>query len=407
MYINFEYLLGYSISLLLALSSAISVFVSLSLLAPIGISIVCAFACFFLNLVLYWRDFGDILKSFQGKQSLSAVILTFCGSILMYAFTLLSITELRQSVMLIKTLIPDTLMHIVALANAMGTFGLYINDCNAIIDHGFDQKLLYALVYCISFALPHATQLLWVCIVSMAIYLDAEHDELDGAEHLISNLASFASITLCVVGFSPSITLLYTSIQSIILQRFVQLVGYVGLIALGLCDIQFSVNEAKHFYQHAKRPESWGLTALLMLAVLNAVANSAISAGSYGLLSLNALLGASMSYMVMHNSMNTLYEDTAKQKPPFNQNYGSITHLLYLNIAIIFSYASWLKHYHYKTYQKINQSFSKPVFMGMSYKPLSAIMIYAAHLGLSKANTSKEKQKDLPASHQLYNPLAL
>ena len=169
MNINYEYLFGYFVSLLLALSSAISVFVSLSHLAPMGLSLICALSCFFLNLVLFWRDFGNILKKNKKKESLPAILLTLCASILMYAFTLLSIIELRQSSVLIYTMIPYELMHITAFANAVGTYGLYIEDCKAIINHGIDQKLLYSIAYCVSFTLSPLFRLPWVCLVSIAI----------------------------------------------------------------------------------------------------------------------------------------------------------------------------------------------------------------------------------------------
>jgi hypothetical protein len=174
----------------------------------------------------------------------------------------------------------------------------------------------------------------------------------------------------------------------------VKIIAYVGLIALGLCDIQFSINAIRKFTQQSPTKVSLGLSFMLSAALLNAVANSAISAGSHGLMSLNAMLGGCMSYIVGHNNMVSLSEDSTI-KPPYYQNTWSIWQLALTNISLIMGYQYWLKISHPKQHQQLSIFFGQKA-LGVQYKNIAASLLFGAHVGLAKTNIGKETHKHQP-----------
>ena len=334
MQIDYEYIAGYITALVIALFSTVSVTVFLLQSAPLWITITSSSACFLLNLLLFWRSFPDIKSGITDHNThLLAKVLTLCTSLVIYAFSYYSFIELTHAFTLASSLLNLPLIHIFSLLTAIGFYGLYIKDCQDAITQlksAWDNPktikgthLLWLIALSAYLYLPFSFQTPLILLTLTHIYL--EH----GTQALIENTAGFASVALCILGYGAYLPVLYAQIASPQMKLVAQIIINIGMSSLIINDVLYSINQAR---KNQDSPKSLGFFFLLALAVLNAVANSQLAAQGQGF-NIFALLSGGMSYLAMKNSLTDIYQDTEKQKPPYNTSGGAV-HLLITNIIL-------------------------------------------------------------------------
>lgn len=359
-----EYLSGYTIAAMLALSSAISVasFMANSTLLPVAA--IFTTSCFILNLILFWQEFENIIQLPNNLTASNAipVFLTACSSIIMYAFTVFSFFELGKTSHIIYLLFPTPLIHFISLCCSIGFFGLYIGDFIEIKQAGLNQFpysefLFGSLLTAVLISNP-AYPITLFCLGSLLMYYS--FDKSTRMNKLCRIIAITSSMVLSINGMGSSLPTLYQFTKTPIAIFALKILSWIGLASLTICDALFSRNAMDYILKHSPTYNSIPEYTALGLAFCNAMANSQITADGKGYFNLDAWLGGAMSFIVMTNSTQKI----AKQddiKPPLSSNENMVWALFFYNSAIYLTFSTWLAIYRPKAYEALSRFFSKPI----------------------------------------------
>lgn len=359
-----EYLSGYTIAGMLALSSAISVasFMANSTLLPIAA--IFTASCFILNLILFWQEFENILKLSENLTYSNAVpiFLTGCSSIIMYAFTVFSFFELGKTSYIVFLLFPTPLIHFISLCCSIGFFGLYIGDFIKMKQDGFNafplsEFLLGSLLTAVLISNP-MYPICTFLLGSLLMYLS--FDENTRLDKLCRIIAITASMVLSINGMGASLPTLYQFAETPIAISILKALSYIGLASLTICDAVFSRNAMNYILKNPPSYKSIPEYIALGLALCNAMANSQITADGKGYFNLDAWLGGAMSFIVMSNSTQKIAKETDIQLP-LSSNANMAWALFFYNSTIYLTFSTWLFIYRPKAYKALSQLFSKPI----------------------------------------------
>lgn len=307
--VDIEYITGYAVSLVLAGFSTVSVAVFLMQSAPMFITAICSTACFLLNLVLFWRTFPSIRQNLQARNlGILPKILSFCAASVIYAFSYFSFIELSASFKLAALLLSPSVIHLFSLCSAVGFYGLYIDSCKDLFSKPLPSGLYWLIPMGLSLTLTGSGQFDSLVLLSVLMYLQ------DGFKLIKQNFAAFASISLCVYGYGAYLPALYSSISIPALRTAVYALTYTGMASLMLCDAIFSIENIKKFTNKSYS------SLLTGAALLNALANSQLSAQGKGFFNMQAILSFTMSFVTMQNATREICEDKKKQLPPFTKS---------------------------------------------------------------------------------------
>ena len=393
MHILYSYLAGYATAFVLALFSAISVSVFLIPIAPPLVVALCTGSCFFLNLMLFWREFPSILESLSNpKNSSLAKFTTLCSSLVIYAFSYFSFQALKLQFTFVDALLPLPLVHTFSLLSAVGFYGLYINDCTNVLKGlktDFPKHVLWVVPLMLSFTLTPALQTSALALLLDYLFLHYDTPKFH------SILAAFASATLCVFGYGAYLPMLYAQITHPTLKLAAQLISAVGMLSLLLCDMFFSMKACGIFNAEPKEGFSGKLNLLKGLSVMNALANSQLSAQGKGFFSIGALMGGIMSYITMHNSVTRLYHDTEKKEPPYSPDSTAPLQLFGLHIVVASAYGLWLHVARPIQFSIIKRFLRQPILISATYGSIGLTGLISCHMGLASINTPPKKQLPL------------
>ncbi|MEC7030292.1 MAG: hypothetical protein VXW87_01305 [Pseudomonadota bacterium] len=399
MNIHYSYLAGYAIAFVLAMSSAISVSVFLLPIASPIIVVACTISCFFLNLVLFWRDFPNIASSFSdNKISYLARFMTACSSAVLYTFSFFSFQELRMQSRFIKALMPIQMAHALSLLSAIGLYGLYIRDCSDALTTfrtHFPKHILWVTPLILSLVLPIPPLVQAVSLYGLSSWLSFKYD----SAQFRDILAAFASITLCVFGYGAYLPLMYSQVTQTIPRLALQTVTMIGMCSLIICDLFFSIETCRKFKIKSTEKQLSILDFLKSLSVMNAIANSQISAQGTGFFSIKAIMGGVMSYITMHNSVTELYNDTKKKAPPFHPDRFAPLQLLGLHAVCATVYGIWLQLYRPIQMRLIKSYFAKKVALSATRGSLCISAIIGGHMALASINEKPQKLVPQPEDH--------
>lgn len=391
MKIDYEYLAGYVTALVIALFSTVSVSVFLLKSAPLWVTIISSSACFLLNLLLFWRDFPSIKSGIISQDTpLLAKLLTLCTSLVIYAFSYFSFIELTQTFSVAASLINPALIHVFSLLTAVGFYGLYITDCKDAVNNLKsiwnnpksiqNTHLLWLIVLSSYLYLPFVFQTPLIILTLTNIYL--EH----GKQACIENTAGFASIALCILGYGAYLPLLYVQITSPPIRLLAQVILNTGMLSLVINDALYSITQTR---KDQKVPNKIGLLSLLVLAVMNAVANSQLAAQGQGF-NIFALLSGGMSFLTMKNSLTEIYQDSEKQKPPYNKNGGAFF-LFIANTLIAIGGFFFLKSRTPQLAQQVSAFLSKQLLPKVTYGHAVIAGSVGIHTALHAINQEETK----------------
>ncbi len=399
MRIQYTYLMGYAASFVLAAFSAVSVTLFLIPQVPPLFVILCSGSCFFLNLILFWRSFPSIISDIKKKSGGAQVkILTFCSSMVIYISSFYSFQELRQSFKIVDVLLPTPLVHAFSLLSALGFYGLYIQDCRRALEDPPPVYLLWCIPLLLSLFLDPIAKIINICVICSYLYATQEK------KVLVDIFAAFSSSTLCIFGYGAYIPMACNSIANQLLRLAAKCVLSMGLLALIICDALFSIDACEKFKPALS--SSMGLMAMKILAIMNALANSQLSAEGTGFLSLSALMGGVMSYITMDNSLVEIHQDSKKTSPPFAEDKDAPLQLMLFQLAVISIYTSWLHVCHPKQLGLIKAFFSKNVLLSTTRGSIALCSFIGCHMGLASINKEPEKLLGQPKHRLKDSPVA-
>lgn len=389
---HIEYLVGYSTALMVAISQSISVACYLIPNTHLLIALSSAACCFVLNLMLYWQSFSSILE-LPEKLTLSnlvPILLTTCCCLILYAFTVFSFAELSLMSPLIAQMFPLPSVHCIALGFSVASFGLYIDSCIELDLKNLPfESLFWSSV--LSYILLYSTYALPLFLLTGAFI----YKKRDG-HMLFQSLAACASIVLCINGYGASLPLLYNFAKTKETLLVLKALSYLGIASLIICDALFNIEQVNK-YQKSNRKLSRVFSPLILL---NAVANSQITALGKGFACVEAWIGGIMSFVVMQNSTQELANNAGKSSkapiPPFSNNDRDPYLLLLLNCIGVFTYSTWLRLFRPSAYMQLTR------FANIQLFPMSPLITVGKTLqfacvvtGLSicKANESHITRK--------------
>lgn len=359
-----RYLSGYTLSVLIGVAAAASVACFMASSTSLPFAAVATLSCFLLNLLLFWQEFDHLLTLPQKLTWANAIPIfsIVCGSILTYTFTTFALFSLTNTFALAHMLFPSPVIHIIALASAIGCFEMYIDCFTNLVDNQFSKLPfkdlgLAMLLFGILLGSPVHPVPLFTASLLLIGYMTSP-------ERLLKTLAITASVFLSLNGLGASLPTLYRLAQSHLALYALKGISYIGLFALTLCDALYCRAAMHYILKHKLRYDSISSYLGLGLVTCNAIANSQITASGKGFFNLQALLGGYRSTLLMTKSTQNMAKKKAPQ-PPLSQDEHMAILLFFYNALWYTGIRIWLGVFRPATYRQLSRLLSKPILGNM------------------------------------------